>query len=581
MKMANMRSPIIVVVGHSDHGKTTLLDRIRGTTVTKQEPGMLTQHTGASYVPLDVIKKISGNLLDKFKIDLQIPGLLFIDTPGHKAFLGMRKRGGSVSDLSILVVDITEGFQEQTDESLKILKETKTPFIVAATKLDRLRGWYPSQDASFLDSFAKQRDEIKSDAEAAVYKIVSQLSERGFDSERFDRISNFGKQVAVVPLSSSTGEGIPDLLMVLSGLAQQFLKDKLFVSDRAKGTVLEVKEVKGLGLTIDVIIYDGVVRKGDYIIAGGGEPVVTKVKALLEPRKMQDIRTEKQFEPVDEISAAAGVKISAIGLEKVIAGSPIIFVRSESEVDAAKAEVQQFVEEVQFDRNIDGVTLCADTLGSLEAMIKILNDEGIPIKKAEAGAVSKQDVVECQNVKEKSRKAILSFNAPISSEIEQMGKDAGIKIFYSEIIYRLIEEYKEWVAAEKAAEMKRMEGEVTHPCEVKILRGCIFRQSNPAVFGVEVQRGILRPGVTLARDGKTIDRVKGLEKEGKAAEEAKRGDKVAVSMENATVGRHINEGDVLRAVIPKRDFPILKDIFNKLTEDEKELIRESKLFPLE
>jgi translation initiation factor 5B len=579
--MANIRSPIIVVVGHSDHGKTTLLDKIRGTTVTKQEPGMLTQHTGASYVPLDVIKKISGNLLEKFKIDLQIPGLLFIDTPGHKAFLGMRKRGGSVSDLAILVVDITEGFQEQTDESLKILKESKTPFIVAATKLDRLRGWYPNREASFLDSFAKQRDEIKSDAEAAVYKIVSQLSERGFDSERFDRISNFGKQVAVVPLSSPTGEGIPDLLMVLSGLAQQFLKDKLFVSDRAKGTVLEVKEVKGLGLTIDVIIYDGVVRKGDYIVAGGAEPVVTKVKALLEPRKMQDIRTEKQFEPVDEISAAAGVKISAIGLEKVIAGSPIIFVGSEAEVEGAKAEVQQFVEEVQFDRNIDGVILCADTLGSLEAMIKILNDEGIPIKKAEAGAVSKQDVVECQNVKEKSRRAILSFNAPVSSEIEQMGKDSGIKIFYSEIIYRLIEEYKEWVAAEKSAEMKKMEGEVTHPCEVKILRGCIFRQSNPAVFGVEVQRGILRPGVTLARDGKTIDRVKGLEKEGKSVEEAKRGDKVAVSMQEATVGRHINEGDVLRAVIPKRDFAILKDIFNKLTEDEKDLLRESKLFSLE
>jgi len=572
--MAGIRSPIIVVVGHSDHGKTTLLDRIRGTTVTKQEPGMLTQHTGASYVPLDVIKKISGSLLEKFSIDLRIPGLLFIDTPGHKAFLGMRKRGGSVSDLAILVVDMTEGFQEQTDESLNVLKETKTPFIVAATKLDRIRGWYPGPESSFLESFSRQREEVRSDCETAVYRLVAQLSERGFDSERFDRVSNFGKQVAVVPVSSMTGEGIPDLLMVLSGLAQQFLKDKLSVSDRAKGSVLEVKESKGLGMTMDVILYDGTVRKGDYIIVGGREPVVTKVKALLEPREMQDIRLEKQFEPVDEISAAAGVKISAVGIEKVIAGSPIVFVRDESEIEAAKTEVQSVVEEVQFERDIDGVVLCADTLGSLEAMIKILGDEGIPIKKAEAGTVSKQDVVESQNVRDRLRRAILSFNAAVPADVEQMARDNGVKVFHNEIIYRLIGEYKEWVAAEKAAEAKRLEAEVTHPCEVRILKGCIFRQSNPAVFGVEILRGVLKAGVMMARDGKQIDRVKAVEKEGKPVSEASRGDKVAVSMENAIVGRHINEGDLLRVVIPQSDRKILRDIFDKLTEDERDLLRE-------
>jgi translation initiation factor 5B len=572
--MQNIRSPIIVVVGHSDHGKTTLLDKIRGTTVTKQEPGMLTQHTGASYVPLDVIKKISGPILEKFKIDLIIPGLLFIDTPGHKAFLGMRKRGGSVSDLAILVVDLTEGFQEQTDESLNVLRESKTPFVVAATKLDRLRGWHPNPESSFLDSLSRQRDDIKNDCDTAVYKIVSQLSERGFDSDRFDRIVDFSKQVAVVPVSSMTGEGLPDLLMVLSGLAQHFLKNKLTVSEKARGSVLEVKESKGLGMTMDVILYDGTVRKGDYAIIGGREPVVTRVKVLLEPRKMQDIRLEKQFEPVDEISAAAGVKVSAIGIDKVIAGSPIAFVRSESEVEAAKKEIQGFVEEIQFDRNIDGVVLCADTLGSLEAMIKILKDEGIPIKKAEAGAVSKQDIVESQNVKDRLRRVILAFNAYVSPEVEQMAKDNGIKIFQNEIIYRLIEEYKEWVDAEKLVDMKKMETGVTHPCELRILRGCIFRQSNPAVFGVEVLRGVLKPGVMVARGGKPVDRIKSVEKEGKPVEEARRGDKVAISMENAVVGKHINEGDILAAVIPQDDRKILRNIFDKLAEDEKELLRE-------
>ncbi len=453
------------------------------------------------------------------------------------------------------------------------MKEFKTPFVVAATKLDRLRGWYPNRDSSFLDSFSKQRDEIKSDAEGAIYKIVSQLSERGFDSERFDRISNFSKQIAVVPVSSTTGEGIPDLLMMLAGLAQQFLKEKLEVSKRAKGSVLEVKEVRGLGLTMDVILYDGTVRKGDYIIVGGREPKVTRVKALLEPRKMQDIRTEKQFEPVEEISAAAGVKISALDLEGVIAGSPIIFVGRESQVEAAKKEVQREVEEVQFSKNVDGVILKADTLGSLEAMIKILNEEGIPIKKAEAGAVSKQDVIESQNVKDRLRKVILSFNATVPVDVDMIARDMGVKVFYNEIIYRLVEEYKEWVAMEQSRELKEKETNVTHPCEIKVLRGTVFRQSHPAVFGVEVLRGTLRPGVLMARDGKKIDRVKEIGKEGKPIQEAKRGDKVAVSMESVTVGRQVNEGDVLSAVVPERDMKILREIFDKLSEDEKELLK--------
>lgn len=571
--VGRIRSPIIVVVGHSDHGKTTLLDKIRGTTVTRMEPGQLTQHTGASYVPLDVIQKISGKLLEKFKIKLEIPGLLFIDTPGHKAFLGMRKRGGSVSDLAILVVDITEGFQEQTDESLNVLKEFKTPFVVAATKLDKLRGWYPNPEITFLESFAKQRDDIKADLENAVYKIVSQLSERGFDSERFDRIDNFAKQIAVVPVSSVTGEGIPDILMVLAGLAQQFLKEKLEVSKRARGSVLEVKEVRGLGLTIDVILYDGTARKGDYIVIGGGQPIVTKVKALLEPRRLQELRTEKQFEAVDEISAAAGIKISALNLEGVIAGSPIVFVGKESEIERAKKEVQREIEEVQFSKKLDGVILKADTLGSLEAMIKILNEEGIPIKKAEAGLVAKQDMLEAQNVKEKLRRAILAFNIGVPEETKSLAKDLGIKIFSNEIIYRLVEEYKEWVAEERSQELREKELRVTHPCEIRVLKGTVFRQSKPAVFGVEVLRGTLKPGVLMARDGKRIDRVKGIEKEGKSIAEAKKSDKVAVSMENVTVGRQVNEGDILMAVIPESDMKILREIFDKLSEDEKELLK--------
>jgi translation initiation factor 5B len=238
-EMQKIRAPIVVTVGHSDHGKTTLLDKIRGTTVTALEPGLLTQAVGATNIPIETIKKICDKLLKKFGIKLSIPGLLFIDTPGHKAFLSMRKRGGSISDLAILVIDINEGFQEQTDESLTILKQFKVPFVVAATKIDKIPGWYALQNASFLDSIQKQREDVKEELEKKIYRIVSQLAERGFDAERFDRIRDFRKNVAIVPVSGITGEGIPDLLMVLAGLAQQFLKEKLYLSEQARGSILE------------------------------------------------------------------------------------------------------------------------------------------------------------------------------------------------------------------------------------------------------------------------------------------------------------------------------------------------------
>ncbi len=567
-----IRSPIIVTVGHSDHGKTTLLDKIRGTAVTKQEPGQLTQHVGASYIPQSTIRRIAGQLLEKFKIELAVPGLLFIDTPGHKAFLGMRKRGGAISDLAVLVVDITEGFQEQTDESLKILKEFKTPFVVAATKLDKIRGWFPNKNLNFLESFSKQRDDVKNELDTAVYKIVSQLTERGFDSDRFDRISNFAKQIAVVPVSGSTGEGIPELLMMLAGLSQQFLKERLKLSNIAKGNVLEVKEMRGVGTTIDAILYDGEVSQGDIIVIGGRNPTVGKIKALLVPRMMQEIRTERQFEKVGRVSAASGVKIVATNVENVVAGSSIIFVKSEKEVESAKKLLQKEVEEVEFEKKVEGVTLKADTLGSLEALVKILSEEDIPIRKAEIGEATKQDLSELQNVKDKFNRVLLTFNVKVPTETKHAASDLGVKVFSNDVIYRLIEDFKNWIGEEKEKELKEKLESVMRPAEIKVLKGTVFRQSDPAVFGVEVLRGTLKAGALMKRGAKTVDKVKEIQKEGRAIPEAKKGDKVAVSMENVTVGKHVNEGDVLTVAISDNTKKILKDIWEKLSEDEKSLL---------
>jgi len=573
-----IRQPIVAVLGHVDHGKTSLLDAIRGSTVNLMEPGQITQHIGASYIPINVMKNFCKKLLENIKIDINISGLLFIDTPGHEAFTTLRRRGGSVADLAILVIDINEGFQPQTDESLELLKQFKTPFIVAATKIDLIPGWYPHKNECFIDTFKKQSESTQEEFEKKLYNLISQLSVKGFESERFDRVIDFRKQIVIAPTSAKTFEGIPDLLMALTGLSQHFLKERLKLSSKARGSVLEVKRVRGLGTTIDAIIYDGVVKRGDYLIIGGKEPIVTKIKALLRPPALKELRIEKKFESAEEVHAAAGIKISAPDLENVIAGSPIVCVSNKSDVEEAKKSVQKEVKEVEFSKEGEGVIARADTLGSLEALIKILSNNGIPIKKAEVGPITKQDIIQLDSVKDELKRVILAFNIDILPEAESLVRDHKIPIFKSNIIYRIIEDYQKWCSEKKEREETEKLSRIVRPCKFRILPGFVFRKRKPAVFGVEILAGVLKPDAPIKKeDGKDIGKIKNIEKEGKIIPEAKTGDKVAVSMGEPTIGRQINEGDILMSVITPQSLRDLKEIWNRLHDDEKSLLKEWEL----
>ena len=572
-----IRAPIITTLGHIDHGKTTLLDSIRGTSVNISEPGQITQHIGASFVPVSTIEKICGELLSKLNIQLTIPGLLFVDTPGHEAFTTLRKRGGSVADLAILVVDINEGFQEQTYESIRILREFKTPFVVAATKIDRIPGWLPKENACFSESFDLQREDVKNELEKKVYMLVSQLAEEGFNSERFDRISDFTKEIAIVPCSGITGEGVPELLMVLAGLAQKFLVDKLQLSERGRGVVLEVKETRGFGITIDVILYDGKLRRGDYVVIGGKPPVVTKIRALLLPPPLKELRVEKEFINVEEVRAAAGVKIAAPNLESVIAGSPILAVESEREIEEAKEIVKEEIESVEFSKDIEGVILKADTLGSLEALIKLTTQKGVPVKKAEVGNVNKEDVIEASNVKDDLRKVIFAFNVKVLEDAEKLAQDLKVKVFSGNIIYRIIEDYEEWCLKERERRIEEKLSQVKRPVRIKVLPGCIFRSSKPCIVGVEVLEGVLKPGCVLMRkDGKIVGTVKEMQKEGRSVEEAKRAEKVAISMEEPVAGRTFKENDLLFSYLSPNDISLLQEVWDRISDEEKELVEKLK-----
>ena len=223
-----IRQPIVSVLGHVDSGKTSLLDKVRGTGVQGREAGGITQHIGASFLPVETIQKICGSMYEKLsKVEHKIPGILVIDTPGHEIFTNLRSRGCSAADIAILVVDANRGFQPQTNESLKILESRKVPFVVALNKTDMISGWKDTETQFISQSIEKQNPEVQTFLDEKIYNVVTALSVLGYQSEAFYRINDYKKEIAIVPVSAKTGIGIPELFAVLVGLTQQFLKEKL------------------------------------------------------------------------------------------------------------------------------------------------------------------------------------------------------------------------------------------------------------------------------------------------------------------------------------------------------------------
>ncbi len=581
-KEKRLRQPIVVVLGHVDHGKTTLLDKIRKTAVTAKEAGGITQHIGASLVPADVIERIAEPLKSIIPIKLIIPGLLFIDTPGHELFSNLRRRGGSVADFAILVVDIMEGFQPQTYEALELLKERKVPFLVAANKIDRIPGWKTFPDTPFIISYRKQDPQVQAFLEQKVYELVGKLYEEGIPAELFVRIKDFTKAVAIVPVSAKTGEGIADLLTVLAGLTQQYLRKRLrYAEGPARGVILELKEYPGLGTVADAVIYDGVIRTGDTIIVGGKNgPIVTTVKALLMPRPLQDIRSKDvKFTNVDAVYAAAGVRIAAAGLDEALAGSPLFVASSEEDVERLKDLVRKELEELRIRTDITGVVVKADTLGTLEALVEALKRRNIPVRIADIGPVSRTDVIDASITKkhDKYLGVILAFNVKVLPEAEEEAKRAGVRIFQNNVIYRLLEEYEEWIKEEKQRERIETLNQLVRPGKFRIIPGYVFRRSNPAIVGVEVLGGVIRPGYpVMDADGRPLGRIQAIKDRDRSLQEARLGMAVAVSIQGKIlIGRHVDEGDVIYTNVPgEHAFRILNEFRDLVSKDELDVLKE-------
>ncbi len=577
-----VRQPIVCILGHVDTGKTLLLDKIRKTSVQAREAGGITQHIGASFFPIETLKQFTGPLISMMKSEIEIPGLLVIDTPGHEAFTNLRKRGGGVADIAILVVDVLRGFEAQTYESIEILKSRQTPFLVAANKIDRIPGWSPHPETAFIKTYEMQNKYVREDTDNRIYGIIGDFSRSGLRADRFDRIKDFTKTFAIVPTSAKTGEGLTELLAVLVGLTQQYLKDRLQITKGpARGTVLEVKEEPGLGLTINTIIYDGVLRKEDVVAVGGrDQAVVTRIRAVLVPKALDEIRDPRDsFSSVEEISAAAGVKIVAPNLEGTLAGAPLYVIPRTEETEKYARLVTEEISRIRITTDIDGAVLKADTLGSLEAIAENLKRNDVPIRLADVGDVSKRDIVEAAIVRdhEPLYGVVLAFNVKILPDAEEESQVKDVKIFLGDIIYHLTEDYLSWLKDQKEGELEQEFEKIVTPGKIRLIEGYVFRRAKPAIVGVEVLAGKIRPKLRMirAQDGKQVGEIQQIQEKGKPLPTAQQGMQVAIALDRPTVGRQILEKDVLYVSVPESHAKALLTRFlDKLTPAEQEALDE-------
>ncbi|WP_336343609.1 translation initiation factor IF-2 [Halalkalicoccus ordinarius] len=574
----SLRTPIVAVLGHVDHGKTSLLDKIRGSAVIEGEAGAITQHIGATAVPLDTVSRVAGELVDPTDFDL--PGLLFIDTPGHHSFTTLRSRGGALADIAILVVDVTDGFQPQTVEAINILERSSTPFVVAANKIDTIPGWNPRENSPIQDTYDAQSDRARSRLDERLYELIGELSDEGFSADLYWRVQDFQKNVGVVPVSAMTGEGVPDLLTVLMGLSQRYMKEamEIDVSGPGAGTVLEVKDEKGFGATVDVVLYDGTVREDETIVVGGThDPIVTDVRALLQPRPLAEIRAESRFDRVDEVGAAAGLKIAAPDLEDAMAGAPVRVVRNR-EIDDVIREVEAELAEVEVSTEEEGVVVKADTLGSLEAMANALAEAEIPIVRAEVGDIAPRDVSVASTADDPIHQTILGFNVDVLADASRRAEESDVRIFRDDVIYQLVEEYDEFVEDSQRAQQETILDNISRPGRFQLLMDHTFRQNDPAVVGVEVLGGTVRNNAQVAKfegnEPVRVGRIKGIQEQGEDVSEARQGKRVSVAIDGPTVGRQIEEGDELWIELPEKHAKILEqELAEDIPADEREILQ--------
>lgn len=569
-----LRSPIVTVLGHVDHGKSTLLDNVRGTNIVDREAGSITQSIGASELPMKTIRSRAGDLFDRLGDKVSLPGLLFIDTPGHAAFSALRRRGSSLANLAVLVVDVQDGLQPQTIEAVQILQESQTPFVIAANKIDLVHGFEPVS-SSFLTSYNEQADSVQQKVDQRVYELIGELhDEFGLQADRFDRVDDYQETLAIVPCSATENVGLGEVLFVLVGLAQRFLQDDLVIDPEqaGRGVVLEVKDEKGMGKTLDTILYDGFIEADDTIIMDSlTGPVEGSIRGLFMPQELEDSRdVSTDYQRVDKAVAATGVKIlSPEVTDDVISGMDVAVARNDVESVAERFETD--TDGLGLDLDDEGVLVHANTLGGLEALVSILRENDIPIRYARIGDVTKKALADAKsNLEEHPEYAVvLGFNVEQQDTAEEVG------VHTSDVIYELVDKAEAFIEEQRDRADRERLRKLTPPAKVRVLRDCVFRKSNPCIVGIRVLSGVLHTNTyVMTKQGEKLGMVKSIQKDSENVSRATKGDQVAVSLPDGDAERSIDVEMLLFTDLLEDEFQEYKALSHLLNDELKRLIKE-------
>lgn len=564
-----MRSPICAFLGHVDAGKTSIMDAIRDTFFAYRETGGLTQNIGSTEVPTARIKEIASDLLLKFKVEVKSPSIIFIDSPGHEAFVTLRERGASIADLAILTIDSTEGIQKQTIESIEILKSYKTPFIIALTKIDTVRGYLDLKDLSFLDFLQKEGRVYSENLDQKVYNLISELSNYGFQAERYDRVKDFTKEVAIIPISAVNNIGVKDLIVMIIGLSQRYISLEKSTGNQA--AIIEEKSVKGMGKVYDAIVYSGEIKVGDRVVMQTKDGVAeTKVKAIMKLIPLEESR--ENFGKYDSVKSAEAAMPVRLVLQEPLAmiGTSISVFRSEEEKEKIISEITK--SNVGYNDDLaKGVVVCADSLGSLDAIKKIGLTNSIAIGKTKLGAPAKNDIMTAKL----NNGLILCFNVPVEKSLEILAKAEGVSVISTKSIYELFEKYSTFMQDLNKRRLDARTANLRLPSKIVFIKGNIFRRSSPCVFGVEVLGGEIRPTYPLMnKKGERMGRIVDIQGDKKKLDRAVKGDKVAISVDDAVYERTIRDEDVLYTDMDIQDLIKFSDLSEMLTPDYEEVLRE-------
>ncbi|KAJ1726558.1 eukaryotic translation initiation factor 5B [Coemansia biformis] len=583
----DLRSPICCILGHVDVGKTLLLDKIRQTNVQAGEAGGITQQIGATYFPAEAIVKKTASLSDKGKMNIKVPGLLIIDTPGHESFTNLRSRGSSLCDIAILVVDIMHGLEPQTLESLRLLRDRKASFIVALNKVDRMYGWLPRPNGPFRASLKVQPQATQDEFAMRVARTITEFAEQGLNAELYyNNKKDVRKVVSLVPVSAVTGEGIPDLLGLLVGLTQKHMTNSLMYLSELACTVLEVKAIEGLGMTIDVVLSNGVLHEGDRIVLCGLDgAIVTTVRALLTPQPMRELRIKSAYVHHKSIKAAMGIKICAPDLEKAIAGSRLLVVGPDDDEESLMEEVMSDIATLHkmVKKSPRGVWVQASTLGSLEALLEFLSVSKVPVFDISIGPVHKKDVTRASTMLEKApdMAVMLCFDVKVEKEAQDLADEVGVKIFKADIIYHLFDAYQAHAASIVEQNKKESAPQAVFPCKLKMVGSdAVFRNRDPLVIGVDVVEGQLHQGTpvcvvrsnpeTNERKIISLGKVTSMRVNDKPMKVVRKGDTnsgVSICIECAshetpkTFGRHFDHTDTIYSLLSRASIDVLKKHF--------------------